>query len=597
MFQNEQYLLIMNTTFKKILILFTFLLFVLPAFSQGFLRCEGQQIVNDNGPFIIRSIGTGNWMIQEGYMMQSTSAGIHTHTQFRNKLNHTIGVERCNQFYDYWLREHFTKTDLDSMKAWGFNAVRPALHYKWFTLPIEEEQVQDNGTLSNTWVEKGFIMLDELVSWCEQNQMYVIFDMHGAPGGQGKNADISDYDHNLPSLWESEANKEKLIALWIKLAERYKDSKWVGGYDIINETNWDVDGNTGHENGCNCQQNKALWDLQLRLTEAIRELDQKHIIYISGNCWGNNYKGFEEHNLKGFDKNTALTFHKYWNVNDYNSIKWVLDMRKRLNMPIWMSEGGENSNHWFAEAVELFEKNNIGWSWWPVKKSRLNNILKVTTNDDYYKLIDSWKEGNTPLSGDETYEAVMSYAKAHKISNCTIAPDVIYALNSRTNSQATKAYNVNHSDEWIAFVNYDLGKDGFAYHDMLSENSTGNSGNAKWNSGNQYRNDGVDIGFDGINYYVGWTEPGEWLHYSFNALEEGQYHLEVISSSDLIDTEIEIHINGTQLETIQLPLTNGKHNWETTKSKTFTISQNGVKLKVLINSGGANLKSFRLKKI
>ncbi len=130
--------------------------------GQGFLSVDNQQIVSDNGPFIIRSIGTGNWMIQEGYMMQSTDAGVNTHTQFRQKLNETMGIERTNAFYKAWLDSHFAKADLDSMKAWGFNAIRPALHYKCLTLPIEEESRLTDGTLSNTWLEDGFEMLDQL---------------------------------------------------------------------------------------------------------------------------------------------------------------------------------------------------------------------------------------------------------------------------------------------------------------------------------------------------------------------------------------------------------------------------------------------------
>ena len=152
--------------------------------AQGFLHADGDLIVDGDGqPFIIRSIGTGNWMIQEGYMMQTADVAGTQH-EFRKKLEQTIGVERTAEFYDAWLENHFTKTDVDSMAAWGFNAVRPALHYKWFTLPIEEEPVPGE----QTWLETGFRLTDSLVNWCSENKMYVIFDMHGAPGGQGANA-------------------------------------------------------------------------------------------------------------------------------------------------------------------------------------------------------------------------------------------------------------------------------------------------------------------------------------------------------------------------------------------------------------------------
>ena len=45
------------------------------------------------------------------------------------------------------------------------------------------------------------------------------------------------------------------------------------------------------------------------VTKAIREVDQKHLIIIEGNCWGNNYKGI----FPLWDNNLVLSFHKYWN--------------------------------------------------------------------------------------------------------------------------------------------------------------------------------------------------------------------------------------------------------------------------------------------
>jgi hypothetical protein len=38
-------------------------------------------------------------------------------------------------------------------------------------------------------------------------------DLHAAPGGQGKDAAISDRDDSKPSLWESTANQERAVQL------------------------------------------------------------------------------------------------------------------------------------------------------------------------------------------------------------------------------------------------------------------------------------------------------------------------------------------------------------------------------------------------
>ena len=39
-----------------------------------------------------------------------------------------------------------------------------------------------------TTVQEGFTMTDNLLKWCAENKMYLILDLHAAPGGQGNDA-------------------------------------------------------------------------------------------------------------------------------------------------------------------------------------------------------------------------------------------------------------------------------------------------------------------------------------------------------------------------------------------------------------------------
>ena len=134
--------------------------------AQGFLHTQGKYIYNgSNEEVILRGIGTGNWMIQEGYMMQTADVAGTQH-EIRQKLINTMGVTKTDSFYSAWLHDQFTRTDVDSLKSWGFNSIRVAMHYKWFTLPIEDEPVAGE----NTWLTTGFDLIDSLLSWCTQNQ-------------------------------------------------------------------------------------------------------------------------------------------------------------------------------------------------------------------------------------------------------------------------------------------------------------------------------------------------------------------------------------------------------------------------------------------
>ncbi|MDX9845837.1 MAG: carbohydrate-binding protein [Tenuifilaceae bacterium] len=563
--------------------------------AQGFLHANGKNIVDGQGNnFIIRSIGTGNWMIQEGYMMKSTDAGINTQWQFRKKLMETIGEEKTDSFYNVWLTNHFTKRDVDSMRVWGFNAVRPALHYKWFTPSIEDEPVQ--GEI--TWIDKGFAMLDSLVLWCSQNQMYVIFDMHGAPGGQGKNADISDYDSSKPSLWESKLNQDKLVALWYKIAERYQNHPWVGGYDLINETNWDFE-NRGNQNGCNCNQNKPLKDIFERIIDTIRTVDNNHIVFVSGNCWGNNYNGLD--GLATYDDNLVFTFHKYWNYNDQASISWIIQKRNGLNVPLWMSESGENSNTWFTNAISLFEKNNIGWSWWPVKKGGINNILEVTVNTDYTRLINYWKNGSPTMTENEVFQAVLKWADNHKLENCFVHYDVIDALIRQVNSYEAIPFKKHELGKEIFFVDYDLGRNNVAYFDIDTANYNGSTGTyTSWNTGWSYRNDGVDIekcsetGDKTNGFNVGWVENGEWLQYSLTTDSIAAYTLAIRHASGGSGSNFFIEVDSVDISgSLQLPPTGGWQKWQTATFSNLILPNGDIKIKFVFEQGGSNLSYFR----
>jgi endoglucanase len=44
-------------------------------FSQNFLKTSGPQIVNGKGEkIILRGMGLGGWMLQEGYMLKSVNS-------------------------------------------------------------------------------------------------------------------------------------------------------------------------------------------------------------------------------------------------------------------------------------------------------------------------------------------------------------------------------------------------------------------------------------------------------------------------------------------------------------------------------------------
>ncbi|MEO6906076.1 MAG: cellulase family glycosylhydrolase, partial [Ginsengibacter sp.] len=372
----------MKRTFSIIAILSCFLMFsFLKTNAQGFLKVNVKHLENDsNKNFILRGMGLGGWMLQEGYMFNLGFLG--QQYRIKEKITELIGKKEADIFYDKWIENHTQKTDIDSMASWGFNSIRLPMHYDLFTLAVKDEPVAGK----NTWLPKGFKLVDDLLKWCKENKMYLILDLHAAPGGQGNDLPISDRNADELSLWQSKANQDKTVALWKKLASRYANEPFIGGYDILNETNWGFD-NPEDKRGIGEIRNIPLRDFFIRLTKAIREVDKKHIIFLEGNGFANNYRGM----FPLWDDNLVISFHKYGNFSTKQTIQNFLDFREKYNVPLWLGESGENSNTWFTNTIKLMEDNNIGWCWWQLKKMGINNPLQIKQPENYNSFVDYCK--------------------------------------------------------------------------------------------------------------------------------------------------------------------------------------------------------------
>ena len=562
---------------RKITLLFLILI-CSSVFSQNLRRLNKDIIDENNNEVILRAAGLGGWMLQEPYMF-NYSSGANTQHEFKEKLTDLVGSDNTELFFESWLDNFVTEQDVDSIASWGFNSIRLPMHYELFTLSIQEEPVAGE----NTWLTKGFEMIDELLSWCEANQLYLILDLHAAPGGQGYDAAISDYNSAFPSLWESVENKNKTIALWEQLAIRYSDEPWIGGYDLLNETNWELG-------------NNELRNFYIQVTDAIREYDDEHIIFIEGNWFANDFSGL----IPPWDDNLVYSFHKYWSYNDTESIQWVLDIRNQNNVPLWMGESGENSNLWFTDAIRLFEENEIGWAWWPWKKTEsINSALSITSNSNFQSIVNYFENGQNQPSIDNAMLGLMQFSNDSRIENTEYNRDVIDAMMRQPHTNETVAYSDNVIPGVIHLTNYDLGLEQYAYSDAVSGTYQVSTGEyTTWNNGWSYRNDGVDIQVSTDNesngYHVGWVEQGEWLIYTVDVENSGFYDIVTRYSSEQAGGKISLLSNGLEI-TNQINLYNsgGYSNFINRLTTNIYLNEGVQKLKLKIKGD----ISFNLSKL
>ncbi len=264
--------------------------------------------------------------------------------EVHNLVAALVGPEEANEFWQKFYANYVTRDDIAFLKRAGFNSIRVPFNYKLLT-PEDQPGV---------WLDSGFELLDHVVGWARDVGLYVILDMHCAPGGQtGANIDDS---WGYPWLYESPAAQERVVAVWRKIAERYKDEPAVLGYDLLNEPLPDRPEFRKYNN--------RLEPIYKRITKAIREVDPNHIIILEGSNWDTSFRDFGP----PFDSKLVYSIHKYWSPTTEESLKEYLGFRERYNVPLWLGESGENTDEWVSDMVTLAEKNDIGWSFWTYKK-------------------------------------------------------------------------------------------------------------------------------------------------------------------------------------------------------------------------------------
>lgn len=311
--------------------------------GSGFVTVKGKDLIDPSGfPLLLRGINLGNWLVPEGYMFKLDSA---TSPRLINGvLTELVGPDDARAFWKEFRDAFITREDIRAIKRLGLNSVRVPFNARLF-IPEEYDGVN---------LEEPFVYLDHVVAWCRESGIYVILDMHCAPGGQtGDNIDDS---FGYPFLYDSPAAQERTIGLWRKIARRYATETTVVGYDLLNEP-------IAHHADTD-RLNPLLEPLYQRIVAAIRTVDVNHLVFLGGAQWDTNFKVFGP----PFDPGTVYTFHTYWTDTTQSVIQHVVDFRAAHDVPLWLGESGENTYAWIASFRGLVERNNIGWCFWTFKR-------------------------------------------------------------------------------------------------------------------------------------------------------------------------------------------------------------------------------------
>ena len=381
---------------------------------EDFIRIDGTDLVAPDGSgFFIKGTNLGNWLNPEGYMFgfsKTNSAGM-----IDQMFRELVGPDFTDEFWKLFKDNYITREDIEFIASTGSNTIRVPFHYKLFT---------DEDYMGLKSQQDGFKRLDDVIGWCREFGLYVILDMHDAPGGQtGDNIDDS---YGYPWLLESEASQQLFCDIWREIADYYKNEPVILGYDLINEPIAPYFDNMD-------ELNEKLEPLHKRVVAAIREVDTNHIILLGAPQWNGNFKPFKDWT---YDDKLMWTCHRYGGDPIRPAIMNFIEFRDSTGLPMYMGEIGHNTDEWQETFCRTMIEANIGYTFWPYKKIRNSCFSGITPPENWDKVVGFSEAPRSTFSEiraarpdqEIARKAMLDFIEASRFENCTPQDSYIKSL-------------------------------------------------------------------------------------------------------------------------------------------------------------------------
>ncbi|BEI82494.1 hypothetical protein CcaverHIS002_0303620 [Cutaneotrichosporon cavernicola] len=366
--------------------------------TNTFLKVDGENIVRDGKPIVLKGAALGGWMNMENFI---TGYPGHEH-QVRRELLKVLGKEKYDFFFDKFLEYFFTEADAAFFASLGLNCIRLPVNYRHF----------EDDMAPGVFKEEGFKHLDRVIDLCAKYGIYTVIDLHAAPGAQ--NIDWhSDGGTNQALFWVHKDFQDRTVAIWEHLARHYCDNTWVAGYNPLNEPT--------------DEEHTRLPAFYARVEKAIRAIDPHHILFLDGNTFGMDFRAFTEPL-----PNCVYAVHDYSNYGFPNppeeftgtkeqiefherAFERKIEFMKKIGGPVWNGEFGpvyqqasdgipdwEDMNDRRYAVLEcqlgIYAKSHTSWSIWLYKDIGFQGMTYVNPDSAYIKLIQPFLTKKRPMA-------------------------------------------------------------------------------------------------------------------------------------------------------------------------------------------------------
>ncbi|MBQ4600277.1 MAG: cellulase family glycosylhydrolase [Oscillospiraceae bacterium] len=345
--------------------------------TTGLVQAQGRSLYDPAGNALqLTGINAGQLLLQEGWMspfaleplkhedgsfVKDADGNLQypefAEEDFRGglKSNPNLAAYDFDELLELYRTSFFTEEDFRIIKEdLGLNTIRLPFYY----LNILNEDLTPKDEA------EAFAYLDWFIAQAAQNELYIVLDLHGAPGSQ------NGYEHSgaserIAGLWDNQANMDATVALWDFVSSHYTQTapelgKWIATYDILNEPTYGYKGVT----------TKECWALFDRIYDTIRANADAHVITMEG-CW--DFSTLPDPADYGWE-NVQYEYHWYnwWsNILPYDLLLAYHDMHnigRDYDVPVLIGEFTlfEDKQAW-AEQLALYDERGYSWTIWNYK--------------------------------------------------------------------------------------------------------------------------------------------------------------------------------------------------------------------------------------